>query len=51
MASTELFGLDEGGQLVQRCAIEPGHARQMVLAGFDPTRFVPTSVNGARSWA
>jgi len=51
VASTELFGLDDGGQLVQRCAIEPGHARQMVLAGFDPTRFVPTSVNGARSWA
>jgi hypothetical protein len=45
VASTELFGLDEGGQLVQRCAIEPGHARQMVLAGFDPTRLVPTSVN------
>ncbi|MCW2749761.1 MAG: gspE [Aeromicrobium sp.] len=51
VASTELFGLDDSGQLVQRCAIEPGHARQMVLAGFDPTRFVPTSVNGARSWA
>jgi pilus assembly protein CpaF len=51
VASTELFGLDDDGELTQRCAIEPGHARQMVLAGFDPTRFVSTSVNGARSWA
>ena len=42
---------DDSGELVQRCAMEPGHARQMVLAGFDPTRFVPTAVNGARSWA
>jgi hypothetical protein len=47
VASTELFGLDDSGQLVERCAMEPGHARQMMLAGFDPTQFVPTSVNGA----
>ena len=51
VASSELFGLAESGQLVQRCAIEPGHARQMILAGFDPTRFVPAGMNGVRSWA
>jgi pilus assembly protein CpaF len=48
VASSELFGLDDAGQLVQRCALEAGHARQLLLAGFDPTRFVPTQ--GVRSW-
>jgi Flp pilus assembly CpaF family ATPase len=50
VASTELFGLDETGHLVQRAALEPGHARQMTLAGFNPGRFVPASTNGSRSW-
>jgi pilus assembly protein CpaF len=50
VASSELFGLNDDGVLVQRCALEPGHARQMWLAGFDPSRFVPTQVNGVRQW-
>ena len=43
--------LAAGDTLVMQEMFEPGHARQMMLAGYDPTRFVPTSVNGARSWA
>jgi pilus assembly protein CpaF len=50
VASSELFGLNDDGVLVQRCALEPGHARQMWLAGFDPSQFVPTHVNGVRQW-
>lgn len=41
VASTELFGVDPDGRLVQRAPMEPRHARQMELAGFDPRAFVP----------
>ncbi len=41
VASTELFGLDADGRLVQRAPMEPRHARQLELAGFDPRAFVP----------
>ena len=51
VASTELFGVNDQGVLVQRCALEAGHASRMRLAGFDPARFVPEQhVNGTRSW-
>ena len=50
VASTELFGLDESGDLVQRSPLEPGHAKQMALAGFDPRAFVPAHTNGDRAW-
>jgi Flp pilus assembly CpaF family ATPase len=41
VASSELWGLDDTGRLVQRCAIEPGHAHRLLQAGYDPARFTP----------
>ena len=44
VASTELFGLNPDGQLVQRAPLEPRHARQLELAGYDPTTFTGRGV-------
>jgi pilus assembly protein CpaF len=41
VASTELWGMDSNRRLVQRAPLEPRHAREMELAGFDPTAFAP----------
>jgi pilus assembly protein CpaF len=47
VASTEVWGLDDTGQLVATAPLEPGHARRLELAGFHPSRFVP----GALRWS
>lgn len=41
VASTELFGLDDHGRLVQRAPLEVRHTRQLLLAGYDPVTFLP----------
>lgn len=47
VASTEVWGLDDTGQLVATAPLEPGHARRLELAGFHPSAFVP----GALRWS
>ena len=51
VASSELFGLDENGRLVQRCSLETGHSKQMLLAGFDPVTFEPVTSEAVAAWA
>lgn len=41
LATTEVWGVDDHGDLVQRAPLSECHLRRLRLAGYDPSQFAP----------